>query len=78
VCVCVGLVVFFSTNPLFTISHISPVTCFVLALKMQQYLLDLPTIDMHAKDDRGQSALDAARVNQKMDAVRLLEAYGAR
>jgi hypothetical protein len=45
---------------------------------MQQYLLDLPTIDMHAKDDRGQSALDAARVNQKMDAVRLLEAYGAR
>ena len=46
---------------------------------MKKYLLSLPNIDIYAKDDRGQTALDAARVNEKEEAIKLLEAaYASR
>jgi len=35
----------------------------------------LPNINVHIADDRGQTALDAARVNQKTEAVEALEAF---
>ena len=39
------------------------------------YLLSLDSIDAGAKDDRGQTALDAARVNDKQEVVAALEEY---
>jgi ankyrin repeat protein len=39
------------------------------------YLLSLPTLDATLTDDRGQTALDAARVNDKKEALQALEAY---
>jgi hypothetical protein len=39
------------------------------------YLLSLPTLDATLTDDRGQSALDAARVNDKKEALQALDAY---
>ena len=39
----------------------------------QLLLLNQPGIDMYAKDDRGNTALDAARINEKQDAVKTLE-----
>jgi ankyrin repeat protein len=42
---------------------------------MVQYLLSQPAIDITIQDDRGQTALDAARVNNKQDIVVLLEEF---
>lgn len=42
----------------------------------QAFLLKQPDIDVKAKDDRGQTALDAARANQKDDVVRALQEFG--
>jgi hypothetical protein len=39
------------------------------------YLLSLPDLDATLRDDRGQSALDAARVNDKKEALQALEDY---
>ena len=39
------------------------------------YLLSLPGLDANLRDDRGQTALDAARVNDKKEALQALEAY---
>lgn len=43
--------------------------------EMVQYLLSLPNIDISIPDDRGKTALDAAKVNEKEDVVALLEAF---
>lgn len=42
------------------------------------YLLSLPTIDIAIADDRGQTALDAAKVNNKQEVVALLEGFLAK
>lgn len=42
-----------------------------------RYLLSLPDIDITVKDDRGMTALDAARVNNKEAVVQALEAFQA-
>jgi hypothetical protein len=39
------------------------------------YLLSLPGLDATLRDDRGQSAQDAARANDKTEALQALEAY---
>jgi ankyrin repeat protein len=41
----------------------------------KQFLLKQPKIDVNIKDDRGQTALDAARINGKEDAAGLLEGH---
>jgi ankyrin repeat protein len=43
-------------------------------MEILEYLLSLSSIDVQATDDRGQTALDAARVNQKEEAATALEA----
>lgn len=43
--------------------------------EMAQYLLSRPNIDITIPDDRGKTALDAAKVNDKEDVVALLEAF---
>jgi ankyrin repeat protein len=45
------------------------------SLFAKRFLLEQPDIDVNAKDNRGNTALDAARVNKKEEAVRLLEEY---
>jgi ankyrin repeat protein len=44
-------------------------------MEILHYFLSLSNIDVQATDDRGQTALDAARVNSHEDAVAALEAY---
>jgi ankyrin repeat protein len=44
-------------------------------MEILHYFLSLSSMDVQAKDDRGQTALDAARVNQKEDVVAALEAH---
>lgn len=43
----------------------------------QDYLLGLPGIDPTIADDRGTTALDAARVNDRAEAVARLEQFAA-
>jgi ankyrin repeat protein len=45
--------------------------------ELVKYLLSLPDIDIHVQDDRGQTALDAAKVNHKQDVVAMLEPFEA-
>jgi ankyrin repeat protein len=42
---------------------------------VQHLLLTYPSINVMAKDNRGKTALDAARSNNKMDVISLLESY---
>jgi hypothetical protein len=44
-------------------------------MEILHYFLSLRSIDVQATDDRGQTALDAARVNHHEDAVAALEAH---
>ena len=44
-------------------------------MEILHYFLSLSSMDVQATDDRGQTALDAARVNHHEDAVEALEAY---
>jgi ankyrin repeat protein len=42
---------------------------------LEYLLLEVPNIDVHARDDRGQTALDAAKANQHKEAAAALEDY---
>jgi ankyrin repeat protein len=44
-------------------------------VQVLEYLLSLPQIDVSAADSRGQTALDAAKINQHVPVVRALEAH---
>jgi len=44
---------------------------------LQHFLLQQPGIDVEAKDDRGKTALDAARANDKSEVVKALEEFNA-
>ena len=46
-------------------------------LSRQHFLLQQPGIDVHAKDDRGNTALDAARENDKLEVVQVLEEFSS-
>ena len=42
-------------------------------MQVLQFLLDCPNIDVHVTDDRGQAPLDAARSNQRHEAIEAIE-----
>jgi len=48
---------------------------FFLSTMWQRFLLQQPGIEVHAKDDRGNTALDAARENDKLEVVQVLEEF---